>query len=316
MTYLGYALRRLAGGVLTTAAASAVIYALISLAPGDPATQLAGPRATPEILAGTRHRYGLDKPLPVRYWDWITGAVHGDFGVSLQFHQSASSIIGPRVGITLLLVVYAFLVVCVLGIGLGVLPGWSRRTTSLVTFFSSVGIAVPSFVAALVLIDVFALTLGWFPVLGGGLDKGLRSALWHLTLPAVALAVSWAAYVAQISRANVLREADREHVEAARAHGVTNVKVFRRHILHNATPAIVNVSSLTLAGLLTGSVVIESVFGIGGLGSLLVSSVLAKDNNVVLAIVLVFVVSFVVATTLAELVQLAIDPRVATKGAR
>lgn len=311
LIYARYASRRLAAGVATVAIASFIMYLLMDLAPGDPATELAGGRATPRLLAAIRHRYGFDRPVLVRYEHWVTGAIHGNLGISTQFRQSVSSLLAPRIGITLELVVFAFVIVCVVGVGIGILPGRFRRSNLAVTLFSGIGIAIPSFVAALILVYIFALKLNVFPVLdtstGGGLFNTVRS----LTLPAVSLALAWAAYVAQISRASILREAQRDHVDAARIRGGTEAQVFRRHVLRNSTPSIVTVTALSLAGLLTGSVVVETVFGIGGIGSLLVSSVSAKDNNVVLAIVLIFVVGFVVATTVAELVQLAVDPRVA-----
>ncbi len=294
--------------------ASMLIYGALALAPGDPATELAGPRATPRLITQIRRQYGLDRPLPVRYWDWLTGALHGDFGISLQFRQSVSSLLAPRVPVTLELVAYASLVILVFGLGLGLLPSLWPRLNVLVTITAGLGIAVPTFVAALILVEVFALKLGWFPAVGAG--SGFGGQVRHLTLPAFALAFSWAAYVAQISRASVREQQGREHVATARGRGLPPALVFRHHVLRNAAVPIFTVSGLTVAGLIAGSIVVETAFGIGGLGSLLVQSVSAKDYNVVLAISLILVVAFVLATTLSDVAHLVLDPRVRDRAER
>ncbi|MDQ1484219.1 MAG: peptide/nickel transport system permease protein, partial [Actinomycetota bacterium] len=281
----------------------------LSFAPGDPAVTLAGPHATPGQLQALREQLGEDRPLPIRYASWLGSVLHGDFGQSTQFRQSVSSLLEPRVGVTVLLVTYAFLLILLFGLGLGLLPSVSRYLTWPVVVVSSLGVAIPTFVAALLLIEIFALRLGWFPVLGSS-SGGPLNRLWHLTLPAIALALSWAAFVAQISRAAIREEESREHVETARSRGLGGGLIFRKHILRNAAVPIVTVVGLTLAGLVAGSIVVETAFGIGGIGSFLVVSVSAKDTNVVLAISIVFVVAFVVVTTIADIAQILLDPRV------
>lgn len=309
-------LGRILGGALATfLAASFVIYLALGLAPGDPATALAGNRATPEMIANIRHQYGLDRPLPVRYVSWLRDAVHGDFGQSFQFHQSVSSVLAPRVGVTLWLVVYASLIILVVGIGAGLLPSFIRRSNLVVTILASVGVAIPTFVAAMILIQVFALDLGWFPTTGSG-SGSAGQRIWHLTLPAIALALSWSAYVGQITRASVREQERLEHVDTARGRGLPPTMVFRRHVLRNAAVPIVTISGLTIAGLIAGSIVVETAFNLGGMGSLLVQSVSAKDYNVVLAISLILVAAFVLANTVADLAQLALDPRVRGKVSR
>lgn len=304
--------RIIGGAVATFLVASFVIYFALNLAPGDPATALAGPRATPEMIANIRHEHGLDRPLLVRYVSWLGDAVHGNFGESLQFHQSVSSVLAPRVGVTLWLVGYASLLIIVMGIGAGLLPSFVRGSNVVVTVLASVGVAVPTFVAAMILIQIFALNLGWFPTTGAG-SGSVGQRIWHLTLPAIALALSWAAYVGQITRASIREQERLEHVDTARGRGLPPVMVFRRHVLRNAAVPIVTISGLTVAGLIAGSIVVETAFNLGGIGSLLVQSVSAKDYNVVLAVSLILVAAFVVANTVADLAQLALDPRVRAK---
>jgi peptide/nickel transport system permease protein len=300
--------------VVTIVIASMIIYAGLSFAPGNPAVLLAGNRATPAMIASIQRRLGLDRPLPVRYASWLWAVFHGNLGMSIQYRESVNSLIGPRVGNTLLLVCYATVITIVAGIVGGMLPALVRRSNALVTVFASITTAIPSFVAALLLIEVFALRLGWFPVLGSG-GVGLLGQLRYLTLPAVALALAWVGYVAQITRTSVLEEEGREHVDTARGRGVRELRVFRRHVARNAAVPIVTVSALTIAGLITGSIIVEQVFGINGIGAQLVTSVLAKDYNVVLAISMIYIATFVIATTLIDLAQLALDPRVRARTA-
>ena len=157
-----------------------------------------------------------------------------------------------------------------------------RRTGAAITVGTSVGLATPSFVAAIILTTIFAVNLGWFPVFGAGV--GFTDRLWHMTLPAVALALTWLAYVAQITKTSVRDELDREHVDTARARGMPEREIVRKHVLRNAMIPITTVSGLTIAGLLAGTVVVETAFGIAGIGSFLVQSVSAKDFAVVQAI--------------------------------
>ena len=163
-------------------------------------------------------------------------------------------------------------------------------------------------VLSVVLIALFAVELGWFPVFGAG--QGLADRLYHLVLPAIALALSGQALVARVTRAAVKEEAVREHVETARGRGLPDRVVLRRHVLRNALIPITTVGGVTVAALLTGSVIVEKAFGLGGLGSLLITSIQAKDYAVVQIIALVFVGTFVVVNTLIDLLYVAIDPRV------
>ena len=300
------------GGLVTLLVASFVIYLALSLAPGDPAAAIAGSRATPDQIQTIREQLGLDRPVVVRYGAWLVGILHGDLGRSLQFRQDASSLIEPRLGVTLLLVAYAFVLILVFGLALGLLPSVKSWLSWPAVVVMAVGISIPAFVAALILIQVFALNLGWFPVLGES-SGGLADQLWHLTLPAIALAISWIAYVAQITRASVREQSGREHVETARGRGLSSPRTFSKHVLRNAAIPIITIAGLALAGLVAGSIVVETAFGIGGIGSLLVTSVSAKDYDVVLAISMIFVLAFVVATTVADLALIVLDPRLRSK---
>ncbi|MBB2946293.1 peptide/nickel transport system permease protein [Actinoplanes lutulentus] len=304
--------RWLTSPLITVLVASFVVYAALLLAPGDPAVQILGPRATAEQYAALRHSLGLDRPMPVQYGDWLWNALHGDFGSSLTYKQPVSALLGSRLAVTLELAAYAGVLIIVVGIAVGTLGGTARWARLPVTALTAAGIAVPSFVAAQTLVAVLAVRLGWFPVLAG--DGGSFTAtIRQLTLPAVALAIGWSAYVAQVTRASVAAESRSPHVEAARGRGLSAGAVLRRHILRNAAIPITTVSALAVAGLFASAVVVESAFGLGGLGSLLVQSVAAKDQNAVLAVSLILLVVFVVTTTTVDVLQAALDPRLRTR---
>lgn len=303
--------RWLVGALVTVVLASFLIQFALAEAPGDPAASLAGPKASQEQIEEVRQQLGLDRPALPRYSDWVTSALSGDLGTSVVQKEPVTSLLGSRVDTTVLLVLYTAVLVLVVGVGVGIVGGTVRSLSSLVAAASAVAVAVPAFVTAQLLISVFALRLGWFPAIGAG--TGFADQLWHLTLPAVALAMSWGAYVTQITRTSVQEAAGREHVEAALVRGVPPGLVLRKHILRNAALPITTIAALTVAGLVVGTVVVESAFGINGLGSLLVQSISARDYPVVQAISVIVVVVFVVVTGLIDLMQRVLGRR--TSGA-
>jgi peptide/nickel transport system permease protein len=192
-----FVLRRLAALVLTLLVASFLIFGALYLAPGDPATLIAGGHATPAVLEQIRLQNHLNDPVWTRYWDWLTGILHGNLGQSFVYRENVTTLLAPRVGNTVFLVVYASILILGIGITLGLSSALRRRLGAAVTVGTAIGMAMPAFVAAIILITVFAVDLGWFPVFGSG--GGFLDRLWHLTLPAIALALSWLAYVAQIT---------------------------------------------------------------------------------------------------------------------
>jgi peptide/nickel transport system permease protein len=310
---LSHVRRWIVAPLATLLAASFVLYTTVWLQPGNPLTILLGTKASPAQYRYLAHKLGLDRPMLVRYWDWLTNAVHGNFGTSLVYKQSVASLIAPRLLTTLLLVAYAGVIITVIGVTLGIIGGMSPRAAPYVAGLNGLGVAIPGFVAAEVLIAVFAVKLGWFPVLGTG--QGLAGRLQHLTLPAFALAIASIAYVSQITRAAVSNEEQSSHVETARGRGLAGPRILRRHVLRNAAIPIMTVSALTVASLLAGAIVVEYAFGLGGIGSLLVQSVSDKDSNVVLAIGLILVLVFVITTTALDLLQYLLDPRLRLKAA-
>jgi peptide/nickel transport system permease protein len=298
--------------VATLVVASVAIYGALFLAPGNPATLLAGGHATPKLIAAIERREHLNESFFVRYWDWLVGLLHGNLGTSFVYREPVTVLLAGRVLNTVFLVVYASVLIIVFGVGLGLISALRRRLGAVITVVTSVGLATPSFVAAIVLITIFAVDLKWFPVFGAG--TGFFDRLSHLTLPAIALATSWMAYMAQLTKAAASEELAREHVETARSRGVKERHIVFRHVLRNAMIPIATVSGLTIAGLIAGDVVVEQAFGINGLGSFLVQAALQKDFASVQAVALILVATFVIVNAIVDFWSLWLDPRIRSGG--
>ena len=307
---LRFLVRRLALLAATLLVASFAIYGALYLSPGSPIATLTGGRTpSPEAIAVLEHRYHLDEPFLVRYWHWLSGALTGDLGVSIPLRQEVSTLVVERAPTTAGLVLYASLIILVSGIGLGVLaglrPGWTDTSVIVITTISA---AIPAFIAAIVLILVFGVNLRWFPTVGEG--NGFFDGIYHLTLPALALAASSIALVARVTRAAVREEMAKEHVQTAVSRGLPRRVVIRHHVIRNAAIPITTVSGLTIASLIALAAVVERAFAINGLGSYLVQAALSKDFAVVQGIALVLVAAFVIVNTTVDVLYAYLDPRV------
>jgi peptide/nickel transport system permease protein len=307
--------RRLVMLLASLLVASFVIFAALYAAPGNPISALSGGRSLPAAsMAVLEQRYHLNDPFFVQYWYWLNGALHGNFGISITLRENVSTLIASRIWTTAGLVAYASVLIVIFGIGLGILSGLRRGLVDTGTLLvTAVSAAIPGFVAAIVLILVFAVNLGWFPALGNG--TGLVGNLRHLTLPAVALAISSLAIVARVTRAAVRTEAGREHVQTAVSRGIPVRQRIRRHVLRNAAIPITTITGITIASLIALDAVIETAFSLNGLGAYLVQSAQSKDLAVVQGISLVLVTAFVVVNLVVDLLYAVLDPRV-TLGSR
>lgn len=309
---LRFCARRLAGSVVTLLVGSFLIFGSLYLVPGNPATYLAHGRASPAQLAALDREYGLNKPFFTRYVDWLGDLLHGNLGRSLQYHEPVSTLIGARAGVTATLVVYAAVLILVGGLGLGLLAALRRGSLVDRTILTgtSAAIATPAFVTVVLLLAIFAVDLRWFPALGDG--SGVGDRIWHLTLPAVGLALSAVGLIARTARSAFIDSLRREHVEVARSRGIPERQVVRRHVVRNSLGPVATVSGLVVATLLVSTTVVESAFGINGIGSLLDSSVQTLDFPVIQAISLLVICVFLVCNTLVDLLYPLIDPRVAS----
>lgn len=308
--------RRLGLLVLALIVSSFVVFVSLDLAPGDPLATLTGGRSLPPAaMAALRHQYHLNDPLFTRYWHYLTGVIlHFDLGTSIQYREPVTTLISQRIGVTVDLVLYAALLIVIFGVGLGLLAGLRRGVVdNAVITASTILAAIPSFVAAIVLISVFAVDLGWLPALGNG--SGFGGTIQHLTLPAIALAASSVAIVVRVTRVTVRAELGLEHVQTAVSRGIPWSLVVRRHVLRNASIPITTVLGITITSLFALAAVVEQAFNLNGIGAALVQAALDKDFGVVQGISLLLVGAFVIANALVDLLYAVLDPRVAI-GAR
>jgi peptide/nickel transport system permease protein len=260
-------------------------------------------------MAQIEARYHLNEPFLTRYWLWLTAAVHGDLGESIPLHESVNTLIAQRIGTTLQLVFFTAILIIIFGVGLGILGALGRGSVDTgVLFASTVSAALPAFAAAVILQFIFGVTLGWFPVIGTG--EGFVDTVKHLTLPAIALAATSVALVTRVTRTAVREELDKEHVQTAVSRGLPWSDVVRRHVLRNAAIPITTIVGITIASLIALSAVVETAFGLNGLGAYLVQAAQNKDFAVVQGISLVLVVAFVITNVVVDIAYAVLDPRV------
>ncbi|MFB2572021.1 ABC transporter permease [Micrococcus sp. IITD107] len=309
-----YVIKRVFALLIVLVLSSFAVFGGMYLAPGSPEQFLVqGRTVTPEVLASIRAQYNLDDPFLVRYGNWIGAAVQGDFGQSLVNRQEVAQLLADRLPTTIMLVAYAAVLIVVLGVSLGIVGGLGGGIVEkAVLFFSNLGFAVPTFFAALLLMSIFGVTLGWFPVYGSG--EGLLGRLHHLSLPAFALALPSIAVISRVTRTAVVEEKDSEHVQMALARGVPPGLVRRRHIIRNSMLPVTTAVGVHLAALMVGAFVVEYAFTLDGIGSLLVNSIQRKDFAVVQAVALILVTVFGVVNLVVDLLYSLIDPRVRIAG--
>jgi peptide/nickel transport system permease protein len=294
----------------TLLVSSFVIFGALFLAPGSPIAVLSGGRSLPaDAVRILEARYHLNEPFLTQYWLWLNGVLHGDFGISIALREDVSTLIASRIWTTAALVLFASVLILVIGIGLGVVAGLRRGPLDTsVLAVTAISAAIPSFVAAIVLILLFSVKLTWFPSLGNG--QGLFGTIHHLTLPAIALSISSLAIVARVTRASVREEFAREHVQTAVSRGIPSRQLIRRHVLRNAAIPITTTSGITVASLIAIAAVVERAFGLNGLGAFLVASANSKDFAVVQGVSLILVAAFVLVNLLVDLLYAVLDPRV------
>ena len=309
----GYVVRRVVALVATLGFVSALVFLAIRVLPGDPVLVMAGPDANPEVVARLREAMGLDRPLSVQYVEWLGGALRGQLGVSLQYDVPVGALIVSRLPVTLPLTALAAFFTLAVALPLGVYAAThARRPGDYVTMVvAQVGLAVPSFWAGLLLILLFSVHLGWFRS-GGfeGWTLGFWAAVRALLLPALALGLFQGAVLIRATRSSLLEVLGEEYVRTARAKGVSERLVVLKHAFRNALIPVVTVAGLQLGQLLAGSIILESVFALPGLGRLALGAIAARDLPVVQGVTL-FVASCIVVINFAvDLSYAWLDPRI------
>jgi peptide/nickel transport system permease protein len=290
-----------------------VVFGLVLLIPGDPAATIAGPDATVAEVAAVRERLGLDRPVLVQYWDWVTGALSGDLGTSLYTSRPVATSIGDGLPVTLSLAALALLISLVIAVPTAIVSALRRGTwvDRLATVGSSLGIALPSFWLGLVFVLVFSLALGWLPATGYvPLEEDPAAWLRHLLLPALTLGIAGAAESTRQLRGSIIGVLQQDYVRTARAKGLRERMVIGKHVLKNASVPLVTVLGLQITALLGGAVLVEQVFGVPGLGLVAIGAVTTRDVPVIQGIVLVAVLVAVLSNLLVDLAYGYLNPKV------
>jgi peptide/nickel transport system permease protein len=322
MTLVAFAARRAGTAVVSLLILSVVVFLLVRLLPGSPALAILGLHATPQLVQQIDHQLGLDRPVPVQYATWLWHALRGNFGSSLATTgtgtggatgTSVASIVGGGLQVTAWLSLPGIVVAFVLGLGLGLIGGTRGRASSdaALSGVSLLGISLPDFYLAILLILLFTVRLGWLPSVGfvnplSDLAGGFRS----LALPVLAVGLINMAAIARIARTSVRETLNRDFMTLATAHGLPYRVIIGKHALRNAMIPILTVTGLQLGFLFGGVVVIESVFGLPGMGRYLVVAVQQRDYPTIEGLVMAFAALFLVINLLVDVAHAMIDPRI------
>lgn len=310
MPLVSFIARRLLQLIPTLAFILIVVFVLVRLLPGDPASAILGDRAIDADVERINRELGLDKPLPVQFAVFVKSVATGNLGNSISLKVPVTQLIAQRLPITIMLTVMAALIAVAMAVPLAFLAALKRDQTAdaVIRGAFQVGLSMPVFYIGLILLTVFGARLGWFPV--GGYGDGFLDHLYHLFLPAVTLALSLSAILMRNLRSAIIGVVDAEYVLFARAKGIRPRLVLLRHVLRNALISTVALFGLSIGTLLGGAVITESVFAIPGAGRLMVDSIYGRDYPVVQGLTIALAILVSLTFLLTDLVQAWLDPRV------
>lgn len=310
MTYARFLARRLLQAIPVVIGVTLVVFLLIHLVPGDPARTALGNRVTPEAIEALHHEWGLDRSLPDQYRLFVERLASGDLGTSLRYNRSAGALVVERLPVTIWLIVYSTVLTILIAVPLALWaasrPGALRDKS--VRVLSVVGLGIPSFWLGLILIEYLAVKAQLLPAAGFG--EGVAGHLESLFLPSLTVAAVMVPLVVRNLRAEILKVAESEYVTTARAKGLSERRIRLRHVLRNALAPSVTVLAVNVSFLVGGTLVIERVFSLGGVGELMLGAISTRDFPVVQAVTLVLAFLVVLVNLLGDLVQALLDPRV------
>jgi peptide/nickel transport system permease protein len=310
-----YVIGRLTSLVISLIIASAVIFAVIEVIPGDPAAFMLGVNARPDTIAALRAEMGLDQPVLVRYFEWVTGLLRGDFGQSWTYKTPVADLIADRIWVSLPLAIYALLLSTLVAFPTGIYAASRRGGAGDITIMGAtqLGVAIPNFWFAMILVLIFAINLRWFSA-GGfpGWDNPAQ-AIKALTLPAIALALPQAAILARVMRSSLLDMLGEDFIRTARAKGLTRRQALWRHAVRNALIPVLTIIGLQFSFLLAGGIIIEQIFFLPGLGRLIFQAISARDLIVVESVVMLLVFVVILVNFLVDIAYAVVDPRLRTK---
>jgi peptide/nickel transport system permease protein len=307
-----YLLGRLLTLALSLLVASFVVFGAVEVVPGDPAAFMLGMNAAPETVDALRRELGLEGSMVQRYLAWMGGLLTGELGTSYTYRVPVSELVVARLGVSLPLTLYALVLTALIAFPAGLLAAArrGRAADTLVMGATQLGIAIPNFWFAMLLVLFFAIRLQWFPA-GGfpGWEEGIWPNLVALTLPALALAVFQASILARVIRSSVIETLGQDYIRTARAKGLSGGRVMRDHALRNAMIPVLTVLGLQFSFLLAGAVIVENVFYLPGLGRLVFQAISSRDLIVVESVVMVLVFAVIVVNFLVEVLYALVDPR-------
>jgi peptide/nickel transport system permease protein len=310
VTYLRFLARRVLQAIPVVIGVTIVVFILIHLVPGDPARTALGSHATPEAIQRLNHEWGLDRTLPDQYRLFVERLLSGDLGTSLRYERSAGALVIERLPVTIWLIVYSTVLTVLIAVPLAFWaaskPGALRDKS--VRILSVAALGIPGFWLGIVLIQYLAVEAQLFPPTGFG--SGIPGHIESLFLPSLTIAVAMASLVVRSLRAEILKVSESEYVTTARAKGLTEGRIKTRHVLRNALAPSVTVLAVNVSFLVGGTLVIERVFSLGGVGDLMLSAITARDFPVVQAVTLILALLVVVVNIAGDLVQALLDPRV------
>lgn len=307
-----YFLKKLITLIITLLIVSLLAFLAFQIIPGDPTTKILGTSATPENVAALRARMGLDRPMMVRYFSWLANALRGNFGTSYSYNQSVNSMIGEKLPTTLLLTMMSFAITVVLSIPLGILAGSvrNRAVDRIITAVDQVLMSVPAFFLGILACYFFGLVLRVFtPGSFVPITRSPGACLAYLFFPAFSIAIPRIAMTVKLLRGSILNEMDLDYVRTSRSRGNGRSESLRRHVLRNALIPVITFLGISMAEIMTGTIVVEQVFNVPGIGRLLLNSIGNRDYPVVQAVVVILAAWIVVVYFLADLLNQAVDPR-------
>ena len=309
---LYYAVKRLGSLCISLIIASLVIFTCIEIVPGDPAAFMLGINAQPDTIAALREELGLNQSLTQRYFGWVGGLLTGDLGTSYTYRSPVSEIVADRIAISLPLAIYALSLTVLIAFPVGLIAASKRGSVTDVSVMGAtqLGIAIPNFWFAMLMVLIFAINLRWFSA-GGfpGWDAGFWVAMKALTLPAIALALPQASILSRVMRSSLLDTLSEDYVRTARAKGLTRRQVMWRHALRNALIPVLTIIGLQFSFLLAGAIIIENVFFLPGLGRLVFQAITQRDLIVVESVIMLLVFAVIVVNFLVDLAYAWVDPR-------
>lgn len=309
---LRYALTRAASLTISLIVASIVIFTLIEIIPGDPASFMLGLNAQPDTIAALREQLGLNGTPITRYLHWAGGMLTGDFGTSYTYKVPVADLVAARIWVSLPLTLIALTLSTLIAFPVGLIAAAKRGKTTDTTIMGAtqLGIAIPNFWFAMLLVVVFAINLRWFSA-GGfpGWDEGFWINIKALTLPAIALALPQASILARVMRSSVLDTLNQDYIRTARAKGLTKRQAIQRHALRNAMIPVLTIIGLQFSFLLAGAIIIENIFFLPGIGRLIFQGITQRDLIVVESVVMLLVFAVIVVTFIIDLTYAAVDPR-------